>query len=400
MDDLSVLTDVGDEEHTRDEQSAVDAIWSSALDWYRAGQQPALQVCVRRGGRVLLNRAVGHAWGGGPDDPPDAEQIPVAVDTPFCCYSTGKALAATIAHLLVEKKVWRLSDRVTDYLPEYGAHGKGRTTIDQVLTHRAGVPVLNGSKPDPKRMRESAYAREMLSELRPIYPPGTVHLYHALTWGPLMRELVLAATGRSIRDIAASEILDPLGFRWTNFGVKDWQVPQVAPSHATGTSSSALMDSVFAKAVGGTMYDIIPISNSPEYLTDVIPSSNLVSNAEELSLFAEFLRRGGELNHLRVLNPGTVERATRQRRRLRPDAATGGVPLRWGTGYMLGSKRFGPFGADGQHAFGHTGLTQVAMWADPSRDLAVGIMSSGKPVSGNDPTLYAALTSTINRSLG
>ncbi|MFT4201773.1 serine hydrolase domain-containing protein [Gordonia sp. (in: high G+C Gram-positive bacteria)] len=399
MDDLSALTDVGDEEAARGELGAVEAIWNAALDWYRAGQQPALQVCVRRGGRTVLNRAVGHAWGAGPSDPPDAEQIPVSVDTPFCCYSTGKALAATIAHLLVERGVWSLSDRVTDYLPEYGAHGKGRTTIDHVLTHRAGVPVVNGSSPDPRRMRESEYARSMLRELRPVYPPGTVHLYHALTWGPLMRELVLAATGRSIRDIAADEILDPLGFGWTNFGVKDWQVPQVAPSHATGASSSAFMDSVFAKAVGGTMYDIIPISNSPEYLTDVIPSSNLVSTADELSRFAEFLRRGGELNHLRVLDPGTIERATRQRRRLRPDAATGGVPLRWGTGYMLGSKRFGPFGAGSEHAFGHTGLTQVAMWADPSRDLAVGIVSSGKPVSGNDPKLYADLASTINRAL-
>lgn len=66
---------------------------------------------------------------------------------------------------------------------------------------------------------------------------------------------------------------------------------------------------------------------------------------------------------------------------------------------MLGSKRFGPFGADGEHAFGNTGLTQIAMWADPSRRLAVGIVASGKPVSGSDPQRYAALTSTINRAL-
>ncbi|QKT06756.1 beta-lactamase family protein [Gordonia sp. X0973] len=399
MDDLSVITDVGDEQSTAQEHGAAEAIWSAALDWYRAGQQPAVQVCVRRDGRVVLNRAVGHAWGAGPADPPDARQVPVTVDTPYCCYSAGKGLAAAIVLHLVEQGVWRLDDRVTDYLPEYGAHGKGRTTIDHVLTHRAGVPLFTGPTPDPRRMRESDYARTVLRELRPIYPPGTLHMYHGLTWGPLIRELVAAATGRSIRDIAASEFLDPFGFRWNNFGVRDEDVPLVAPSHVTGTPSGGAGDAIFRRAVGGTMADIIPISNRPEYLTDVIPSSNLVSTAFELSRFAEFLRLGGELDGHRVLAPATIPAAVEQRRRLRPDVATGGTPLRWGTGFMLGSKRFGPFGADGQHAFGNTGLTQIAMWADPSRGLAVGIVSSGKPVSGDDPARYAALASTINAAL-
>lgn len=399
MDDLFTITDVGDEEVAAAERSAIEAIWSSALTWYRAGAQPALQVCVRRSGRVVLNRAVGHARGAGPRDPADAEQIPVTVDTPYCCYSAGKGLAAAIVLHLADQGVWRLDDRVTDYLPEYGAHGKGRTTIDHVLTHRAGVPLLTGPKPDPRRMRESEYARTMLRELRPIYPPGTLHMYHGLTWGPLVRELVSAATGRSIRDIAADEFLNPLGFRWNNFGVDDKDVPLVAPSHVTGHAEPGLVDAAFRKAVGGTMADIIPISNMPEYLTDVVPSSNLVSTAYELSRFAEFLRRGGELDGHRVLSPSTIPNATRQRRRLRPDIATGGAPLRWGTGFMLGAKRSPLFGDDSEHAFGNSGLTHIVTWADPSRQIAVGIVSSGKPVSGNDSAHYAALTSTINRTL-
>ena len=45
------------------------------------------------------------------------------------------------------------------------------------------------------------------------------------------------------------------------------------------------------------------------------------------------------------------------------------MPLRWGTGYMLGSKRFGPFGRNAPAAFGHTGLVNIAVWADPERGL-------------------------------
>ena len=49
-------------------------------------------------------------------------------------------------------------------------------------------------------MDDSEYAREMLGNLKPIYRPGLVHIYHALTWGPLVREIVSAATGKNIRD--------------------------------------------------------------------------------------------------------------------------------------------------------------------------------------------------------
>ena len=79
------------------------------------------------------------------------------------------------------------------------------------------------------------------------------------------------------------------------------------------------------------------------------------------------------------MRPETLAAATRECRRLRPDVATGLAPIRWGTGFMLGSKRFGPFGRNAPTAFGHTGLTNIAVWADPQRALSVGIVSSGKP---------------------
>jgi CubicO group peptidase (beta-lactamase class C family) len=210
-----------------------------------------------------------------------------------------------------------------------------------------------------------------------------------------MREIVSAATGKNIRDILAAEILDPLGFRWTNYGVAPQDVPLVAPSHATGKPMPAPMEKVFGMAVGGPMQKIIPFSNSPRYLTSVLPSSNTISTADELSRFAEILRRGGELDGVRVLGPETLKAAVRECRRLRPDVATGLVPLRWGTGYMLGSNRFGPFGRNAPAAFGHTGLSNIAVWADPQRQLAVGLISSGKPGGHREAKRYPALLDLI-----
>ncbi|MCW2589492.1 MAG: penicillin-binding protein beta-lactamase class [Mycobacterium sp.] len=393
--DLDAVTTIDEEDHSEVDPAAVERVWRATQYWYRAGMHPAIQVCVRRNGKVVLNRAIGHGWGNGPDDGPDVEKVTVTTETPFCVYSAAKAMTTTVVHMLVERGVFALDDRVCEYLPSYTSHGKHRTTIRHVMTHSAGVPFATGPKPDLKRMNDSEYAREMLGNLRPIYPPGLVHVYHALTWGPLIREIVSAATGKNIRDVLADEILDPLGFRWTNYGVAPQDVPLVAPSHATGKPLPAPMAAAFKLAIGGTTHQIIPFTNTPQFLTSVVPSSSTVSTADELSRFAELLRRGGELDGVRVMSPETLRAATKQARRLRPDISVGLKPLRWGTGYILGSKRFGPFGLDAPAAFGHTGLVHIAMWADPERDLAVGVLSSGKPGGHREAKRYPALLDAI-----
>jgi CubicO group peptidase (beta-lactamase class C family) len=374
--DLDSVTAIGEEDH-----SDVDSA--------------AIQLCIRRHGRVVLNRAIGHGWGNAPTDAPDAEKIPVTTDTPFCVYSAAKGITATVVHMLVDRGVFALDDRVCEYLPTYTSHGKDRTTIRHVLTHSAGVPFPTGPKPDLKRTDDHEYTQQMLAQLRPQYRPGLVHIYHALTWGPLMREIIYAAAGKDIREILATEILDPLGFRWTNFGVDKTDVPLVAPSHATGRPLPPVIAGIFRKAIGGTVHEMIPYTNTAEFLTTVVPSSNTVSTANEMSRFAEIWHRGGELDGVRVITPETMYGAVQESRRLRPDFAVGLMPARWGTGFNLGTRRFGPFGRNAPAAFGNLGLSNIAIWADPARGMSAGLISSGKP--GRDPEArrHTALMDTI-----
>jgi CubicO group peptidase (beta-lactamase class C family) len=393
--DLDSVTAIGAEDHSEIDRAAVERIWRAARYWYQAGMHPAIQLCVRRNGRVVLNRAIGHGWGNAPTDPPGAEKIPVATDTPFCAYSAAKGIAATVVHMLVERGVFSLDDRVCEYLPGYTSHGKHRTTIRHVLTHSAGVPFPTGPKADLKRADDHEYAQQLLAELRPLYRPGLVHMYHALTWGPLVREIVYAATGKEIREILATEILDPLGFRWTNFGVDKNDVALVAPSHATGKPLPPVVAQIFRRAIGGTVHEIIPVTNTPFFLTTVIPSSNTVTTADEMSRFAQIWLRGGELDGVRVLQPETLGGAVAESRRLRPDFGLGLMPARWGTGFILGTNRFGPFGRNAAEAFGHLGLVNVAMWADPQRGISAGLISSGKPGRDPQPRRHTALMDTI-----
>ncbi|MET2857219.1 crotonase/enoyl-CoA hydratase family protein [Mycobacterium tuberculosis] len=384
--------------------SAVDIRYASA-DAKFSVREVKLAIVADMGSlaRLPLILSDGHlrelALTGKNIDAARAEKIPVTTDTPFCVYSAAKAITATVVHMLVERGHFALDDRVCEYLPSYTSHGKHRTTIRHVLTHSAGVPFPTGPRPDVRRADDHEYAVERLGELRPLYRPGLVHIYHALTWGPLMREIVYAATGKEIREILATEILDPLGFRWTNFGVAERDVPLVAPSHATGRQLPPVIAAVFRKAIGGTVHEIIPYTNTPFFLSTILPSSNTVSTANELSRFMEILRRGGELDGVRVLSPETLRGAVTECRRLRPDFATGLMPLRWGTGFMLGSAKYGPFGRNAPAAFGHLGLVNIAVWADPERALSGGLISSGKP--GRDPEAgrYGALLNAITAEI-
>ncbi|HXQ22449.1 MAG TPA: hypothetical protein VN812_12305, partial [Candidatus Acidoferrales bacterium] len=50
--------------------AAVARIWQAVERLYQSGIHPAMQLCVRRRGQVVIDRAIGHASGNGPDDPP------------------------------------------------------------------------------------------------------------------------------------------------------------------------------------------------------------------------------------------------------------------------------------------------------------------------------------------
>lgn len=93
---LDAVTDIGAEYHSEISPAAVERIWHAARHWYQAGMHPAIQVCLRYNGAVGLNRAIGHGWGNGPADPPDAELMPVSTETPFCVYSAAKAITAEL----------------------------------------------------------------------------------------------------------------------------------------------------------------------------------------------------------------------------------------------------------------------------------------------------------------
>lgn len=95
-------------------RGAIDRVWERVVAAYRRGLYPAMQVCVRYQGRVLIDRAIGYASGAGPDDSPGAERVPVSLDTPFCIFSASKAITTMLIHKLDERGLLHVDDRVCE----------------------------------------------------------------------------------------------------------------------------------------------------------------------------------------------------------------------------------------------------------------------------------------------
>jgi CubicO group peptidase (beta-lactamase class C family) len=364
----------------------VDAIWRAVEDLYATGLQPAISLCIRRRGKVVLNRAIGHASGNGPGDAPGAPRLLATPATPFCIFSSSKAVTAMLIHLLDDRGALHISDRVVEYIPEFGKHGKQWITLQHVLTHRAGIPSVAGHN-DLDLLADWDRIIELLCDSKPVSRPGRRLSYHALTGGFILGEIVRRTTGRDIRQVLHDEVLDPLGFRRMNYGVPPADLPAVARNYFTGPPVPPPISLLVKRALGVSFADAVTCSNDPRYLTAIIPSGNIVATAEEVSRFFQLLLSGGALQGSRIFESRTIRRATTETSYLELDL-TLGLPVHYGMGLMLGADYLSPFGLHTRHAYGHIGFINVFTWADPDRRIAVALLTSGKPfVSGHIPRL-------------
>jgi CubicO group peptidase (beta-lactamase class C family) len=357
----------------------VESMWSAVVKLYESGLHPAIALCLRRQGKVVIERAIGHVRGNAPGDA-KAGVVPVQAryDALFNTFSCSKAVTAMLIHLLDERGLLHLDDPVDEYVPGFGRHGKEWVTIRHILTHRAGIPAVPAEHADASLLADSARVVELLCDAKPISVPGRRLAYHALTGGYVLGEVLRRVTGRDIRTFLRDEVLAPLGFSTFNYGVAPERAGEVAVCSYTGAPPIPPLARIASRSLGLGVREAVAMSNDIRFLTSVVPSGNIIGTAEEGSRFYELLLRGGELNGVRVFDRRTVRRAVAEQSYLEVDSFLG-LPVRYGMGFMLGGEYFSPFGSPSAHAFGHVGFTTVLTWADPERDISVCLMTSGKP---------------------
>jgi len=399
-DDLATVTSVAADEEQRPETAGmtradVDAIWRAVERLYATGMHPGVSFVLRRRGRVVLKRALGHARGNGPGDE-DERPVPMTPDTPVCMFSASKSLAAMPVHLLSERKALSLLDPVSHYLPDFGRSGKRDITIYQLLCHKAGIPTIP---------TEGLDVGELLLDRKEIYRlicatepdrPGRHHAYHALTTGFVVAELVEKVAGRSFRAFFREELSEPLGLASLDFGARGATLGRLARNYATGLRVHAIQDCYLERVIGTGLEHAVALSNDPRFYRAVIPAGNGVATADDCSRFFQCLLEGGRLGRKRVLQPLTVRRAVAEVGKPEVDRSLL-MPLRYSAGMMLGNRTAGPYGPDTARAFGHLGFANILVWADPERDTSVALLTTGKLVLGPHLPAMLMLLAAISR---
>jgi CubicO group peptidase (beta-lactamase class C family) len=377
---------------TRD---GVDAIWDSVEKMYATGMHPGISLVVRRHGRVVLKRAIGHARGNGPGDQLE-KPVPMTPDTPVCLYSASKAMAAMTVHLLSERKELSLLDPVSHYIPEFGQNGKRDITIYQLLCHKAGIPTIPTEGVDVADLLLDH--KEILRLIYRTAPekPGQHHAYHALTAGFVVADLVERVSKQSFRAFFRQNFSRPLGLASLDFGARGPVLARLARNYVAGFRINAPADLYLKRAIGTSLEHAVTLSNDPRYYRAVIPAGNGVATADECSRFFQCLLNGGELDGVRILEPLTVRKAIAEVGRPEIDRSLL-VPLRYSAGMMLGASPFGMFGPDTSKAYGHLGFANNFVWADPERAVSVALLTTGKLLLGLHAPYLVGLLRNISR---
>jgi CubicO group peptidase (beta-lactamase class C family) len=109
--------------------------------------------------------------------------------------------------------------------------------------------------------------------------------------------------------------------------------------------------------------------NTPEWRRAEIPAANGHGTARALARVYGALSRGGEIDGIRILESESIERAIAVQAE-GPDAVLGGMPMRFGLGFMLRSPIM-PL-SPSKRAFGHPGAGGSLGMADPDARVGFG----------------------------
>lgn len=356
-------------------------------------ETPGAVVLVARRGRIVYRKAFG-------DRAIEPKREPMTVDTIFDLASLTKIVAtATSIMILVERGKVSLADPVTLYIPEFGRNGKERVTVEQLMTHRAGLPPDNEIA---DYVGKTVNPLEQIYELRPSYEPGTRFVYSDVGF-IVAAEIVRRVSGKPLDQFAREAIYAPLGMTETSFN----NVERIKQINAIASVPSGLRDSMPGqRARFQTEWNLIERTAPTENregrwmrgevhdprayeMGGVAGHAGLFSTADDLAMFCQMILNRGEYNGVRILAPYTIERMVSAHSL--PTSQMRGIGWDINTSFSSNRGDLFPVGT-----FGHTGFTGTSIWLDPASETFVVLLTNRVHPNGKgDVTRLRSLVASI-----
>ena len=271
-------------------------------------------------------------------------------------FSTTKAVAATMIARLVEAGRLDYAQTVASVWPEFAAAGKEEVTVEQALSHQAGLPGF----PEPMEPEvwfdwDAICAK--LAAMPPMWPPGTVSGYHPVTFGYLAGEIFRRVDGRTMGRALREDVTAPLGLDlW--IGLPDAEHGRVAALERPKALPNFGEINAPTRAAFLTRWASPGGRGSADWRRAEIPSANGHATARALAGLMDTLARGEG-----VLSASAVGAMSRERIAGRDLVLQSFIS--WGAGVMRNAGRhiYGP----GERTFGHSGWGGSCAFADPER---------------------------------
>ncbi|UGT60746.1 serine hydrolase domain-containing protein [Nocardia asteroides] len=341
-----------------------------------------------------------HIWTGYGGD------RPWTADTGTVVFSATKGITATVIHRLADRGLIDYYAPMAEYWPEFGANGKAGITVEQVMTHRAGLSALRQVAQNTSEVLDHELMEQRLAAAAPDHLLGTP-TYHALTYGWLMSGLARAVTGKSMGQLFREEVTEPLGIRdGLHLG---YPGPGSATRYApmAGTQLSAARNPIASLVLGrghglpgvvGAAVRCLFVPGLEAILEGAQPSllqteqgaANGVCTASALATVYGALAGDGVVNGARYLSGHTLHEM-RKVRSYQLDHALFYLPMMWHLGYHS-------IPVPGGHTgFGHIGLNGSFGWVDPRSGISVGFVHNRftLPLFGLDISTVAWLLPLI-----
>lgn len=355
-------------------------VWQERLDTLREvilgdiarGDYYGLVLTVGRGGEKVFEEALGAQDAAG-------ERV-LRLDNVFSIFSTTKAFTNILILKAIEEGRFALTTKVRDVLPEFTGKPREEATFYHLLTHTAGMPGVWTPKPNMYLDRLSELYEATIEAVHGVVEPGSRCDYSPLVNHVLMGMALVRTDpmGRDYQTLLHEDLFAPLKMDSTSMGLRaDLKDRHVRPD---------LRGTVPIKHLSRNIEGDHALFEDP---ATEAPHVGCASTSGDLYRFAEMLRRGGELDGVRILSPRMIAVARQVHTGEMPNELYKAAHLRAGWGvapaYMgLGFNVRGTAIVNHQlgtltspETYGNYGAGSTLFWVDPELDVSFAATSAG-----------------------
>jgi CubicO group peptidase (beta-lactamase class C family) len=356
------------------------AIWQDRLDHFKTmierdianGMYYGAAVRVGRGGEQIFAEDIGCGYAD--------QKNPLDNQSVYSIFSMTKAFTNILVLRAIERGKFGINTKVSEIIPEFAGAPRDQTTVFHLMTHTTGWDAVWELEPNGLTDKFDEVIALICQRVYATMEPGLRCHYQPVVNHALLGEMVRRTDdkGRSIRDIYREDLFEPLKMFDTAMGVRrDLQSRHIVPDFR-----GMMPINVPGRTIPG------PFGFFQEPDAEA-PHVGCVSTADNIYRFAEMLRRGGELDGVRILSPRILEVARQNwtgemenelYRGLALAAGARPFPAYIGLGFALKGdlvniNQYGTLTHPG--TFGNNGAGSTIFWVDPVADVSFVVLTAG-----------------------